>query len=118
MSVEIDGEPRLSLAAERSYNMTCRVRASRPAALVSWQRNAQTLNSNTTNDLVFYETHQSATDSRLQDAVVRLTVVPSHDDHDQVYYCLATHPALIGAISTRVTIHVTCALYSSPFNYT
>ena len=108
MSVEIEGEPRLSLIAGQAYNLTCRVFGGRPAPGVSWQRDGQAMNANTN------ETRESATDSRLQDTVARLTVVPDLDDHDQVYRCQATHPALTAAIATQVTINVMCTLYSSP----
>ena len=91
-----------------SVNLTCRSRAAKPAATLTWLRNGVELTPD--HGQATYSTRES-TDAgsgggKLQDAESVLTFAPSDDDNEARYTCVAQNEALQQPLTVTVQLSV------------
>jgi len=91
-----------------SLNLTCRSRAAKPAATLTWLRNGVELSPD--DGQATYSTAEStdagSSGGKLQDAESVLTFVPSDDDNEAHYTCAAQNEALQRPLSVTVQLSV------------
>jgi CD80-like C2-set immunoglobulin domain len=107
-SVIIANGPVVEVTAGHRYGLTCRALGGKPAATITWQSPAGEV---LPEDQLTPENFISnQADGLRQDALSRLSLVPSISDEGRQYVCLAMNAAMINPISTSVNLRVLCML--------
>jgi hypothetical protein len=105
-SVVIADAPVLDVVAGQRYGLTCRALGGKPAATITWQSPAG--EELTEDQLTVDNVISPQADGLRQDALSRLSLVPSKSDEGRQYVCLAKNAAMIEPISASIRLHVLC----------
>ncbi|XP_058875650.1 kin of IRRE-like protein 1 isoform X1 [Acipenser ruthenus] len=95
----IEGAPEILLTAGVPHNLTCRARAAKPAAVITWQRDGAKQEG-------AFSTTEVMSDRKRETTLSFLPIVPTDADIGRVFTCHASNEALPAGKETSVKLNV------------